>query len=334
MATTQRRAFRAPVILMSALMSALVCAATACSPVIPIDSRPVYRRRPRFAVGVRTETFVDSTRPTPPNGPFPGSPNRALETVIMYPARGTPDPLVELPNAPPLRHRFPLIVYAHGLSGGFVSSFLHEWASAGFVVAAPSFPLTRHDAPGGPNAADYVNEPGDVSFVISQMLDLPTELSDLQPVIRRHAVGVVGASLGAGVALGVAYNSCCHDQRVKATIAISGGCEVCPRGGLLPYGSGEYFTGKSPVPLMLVHGTADPFAPYRQSLELFADAPTRTFLVSLLGAPHIAFPEPWFSIAVASTIDFFDRYLKHHRAALRRLTFDANVRGVANLAQK
>ena len=43
-----------------------------------------------FAVGVRTEPFVDSTRPTPANGSFPGSPSRSLPTLVLYPARGAP----------------------------------------------------------------------------------------------------------------------------------------------------------------------------------------------------------------------------------------------------
>jgi len=41
-----------------------------------------------FAVGVRTEAFVDRARPTPANGAYPGSPSRALPTIVLYPARG------------------------------------------------------------------------------------------------------------------------------------------------------------------------------------------------------------------------------------------------------
>ena len=38
------------------------------------------------------------------------------------------------------------------------------------MVAAPVFPLESADAPGGPDESDLVNEPGDISFVISQLL--------------------------------------------------------------------------------------------------------------------------------------------------------------------
>ena len=47
---------------------------------------------------------------------------------------------------------------------------LDAWARAGYVVAAPSFPLTQKHVPGGRRERDLVNQPGDMSFVISRML--------------------------------------------------------------------------------------------------------------------------------------------------------------------
>jgi len=49
---------------------------------------------------------------------------------------------------------------------------LRAIASAGYVVAAPIFPLTNTHALGGPNEADLVNQPRDVSFVITKLLAL------------------------------------------------------------------------------------------------------------------------------------------------------------------
>ena len=40
------------------------------------------------AVGLLTETFVDTTRPTPASGPNPRRSSRTLITTILYPAEG------------------------------------------------------------------------------------------------------------------------------------------------------------------------------------------------------------------------------------------------------
>ena len=47
---------------------------------------------------------------------------------------------------------------------------LTAWAAAGYVVAAPLFPLSSSETPGGPDGGDIGSQPGDMSFVIGQML--------------------------------------------------------------------------------------------------------------------------------------------------------------------
>jgi hypothetical protein len=46
---------------------------------------------------------------------------------------------------------------------------LSRWAGAGYVVAAPDFPLSNGRAPGGPSFTDFVAQPGDMSFVITPL---------------------------------------------------------------------------------------------------------------------------------------------------------------------
>ena len=284
-----------------------------------------------FAVGKRTVTFTDTSRKTPANGSLPEKPTRTLETLVMYPAQGTPDPDHQVEGATPAPGRFPVVVYVHGFSAHAEGPYLHYWAAAGFVAVAPSFPLTNTDAPGGPNIADAVNEPGDVSFVISALLHLPSRQADVQRIIDPGAIAVMGTSLGAGVAHELAYNSRSRDRRVKAAVEVAGGCSACAANGLDP--SGKYFAGPS-VPLMLIHGTADPVAPYQGSLQEFARAPAPKYLVTLTGAKHVQFDPPWEAIAARSTIDFFARYLAHDDEGLRRLTTDANVPNLATLQQE
>jgi pimeloyl-ACP methyl ester carboxylesterase len=95
-----------------------------------------------------------------------------------------------------------------------------------------------------------------------------------------------------------------------------------------PYG--HSFTGPS-LPLMLIHGTADPFAPSQSSVDEFKRAPGPKYLVTLVGAKHIAFDEPWETVAVRAMIDFFDHSLKHEERALHQLRKDATVPRVARL---
>jgi dienelactone hydrolase len=241
----------------------------------------------------------------------------------MYPAQGTPggEPTAD---ATPAAGRFPLVVYAHGLAGHPDSPFVSALAAAGYVVAAPSFPLTRFDAPGGPSGADVVNEPGDVRFVIDSL----TADVALRALIDVSHIGVMGASLGATVSLALADDPTYADARVDAVAVVAGGCVGCPAGARAP--GDTYFMGP-PVPLLIVHGTEDPFAPYEQSVTLFHDAPAPKFFATLIGAKHIAFDEPWESVAVHALTDFFDRFLKDDTQALEQLSSHVNVTSTASL---
>jgi predicted dienelactone hydrolase len=83
-----------------------------------------------LAVRHVTMTFVDHTRKTVDPGGTRSAPTRTLVTQVYVP-RG--------------RGRFPLVVMAHGNAGdpGKLSELLTAWAQAGYVVAAPTFPLTN-----------------------------------------------------------------------------------------------------------------------------------------------------------------------------------------------
>lgn len=262
-----------------------------------------------------TATFVDTSRPTSPNGTFPGSSSRALPTLIIYPEQNAHDP-----------HRYPLIVFSHGFgaSGPAYAPVLRKWAAHGYVIAAPSFPLTSGGAPGGANPADYVNQPGDVSFVITQMLALDGNPgSPLFGNIDTQDVGVAGHSLGAITTLGVAYNSCCQDPRIDAAVPISG--------TRLPFPGGSFFTGPA-VPLLLVHGTDDHTVAYGSSASSFAAADPPKFFLSLIGAPHTPFFGAWAPVIDQTVIAFFDAYLGHGN--VKHIASAGSVDGVSTFQQE
>src|SRR5271165_1938563 len=116
-------------------------------------------------VATTTMTFVDTSRSTPPWDGMPARPSRTMVTTIWYPAR---------PGSATTSHQgpYPLIAFAHGLGGSpqEYSKLLTAWAAAGYVVAAPLFPLSSSETPGGADAGDIGNQPGDMSFVMGQVL--------------------------------------------------------------------------------------------------------------------------------------------------------------------
>jgi fermentation-respiration switch protein FrsA (DUF1100 family) len=285
---------------------------TAVASALPLeDAAPSVGQA--YRVASLSETFIDASRPTPPNGTYPGSSRRVLPTLVLYPKPRKGE-----------HGRFPLIVFSHGFtaSGPAYRSVLKPWVARGYVVAAPTFPLSSGGAPGGPTILDYPHQPGDVSFVITQMLRLDhTVGSPLDDLIDPGSIGVAGHSLGAITTLGVADNSCCRDHRIDAAVSIAG-IE-------LPFAGGTFFNDHT-SPLLLIHGTADHTVPYGASLALFADDPSSTFFLTLDGAPHTAFFDPWGPVITATVLAFFDKYLKHN-SSVHQILVAGTVPGVASI---
>ncbi len=210
---------------------------------------------------------------------------------------------------------FPVIVFAHGLDslGLAYDPLLQQWAERGFVVVAPTFPLSNIAAPGGDTAKDLVNQPGDMSFVLSQVLALSKQSGNpLSGMIDPRRIAAVGHSLGAMTVLAWTQNTCCMDPRVDAAVIIDG-TEA-------PFGKGRFFAGHRTTPILVLHGTADRTIPYVQGKKIYEDAKTPKFLISLIGAPHVSFlqlgppdqkPPRWEGVDVNSVIDFLDGELDH-----------------------
>ena len=151
------------------------------------------------AVGMRVLTFVDRSRDV---HFLTGSVQpRTLVTEVRYPALGRAG-ANDVRDAAPLRASgpYPLVVFGHGfaVTPDAYAGLLDAWARAGYVVAAPVFQLGSPYAPGGPNEADLVNWPRDMSFVISRMLDAgATSSGPLAGLIERDRIAVSGHSDGA-----------------------------------------------------------------------------------------------------------------------------------------
>jgi dienelactone hydrolase len=262
-----------------------------------------------YEVAQLTETFVDTSRPTESASGQGNAPTRTLVTEIRYPQGDGP---------------FPLIVLAHGQTGhpSKFNQLMTAWASAGFVVAAPVFPLTSNQTT-FETVGDYVNQPADVSFVIDRMLASSKDKNGpLAGRVDGEHIGVAGLSLGGSTVYGVAFDKCCRDERVDAALVMAG--------YLLPFDGANEFPS---VPLLIIHGNGD-----SRGRDPYGMASPPKYLMTIERPTHSPpfedTPDPADQLVVTVTVDFWNAYLYEHRAAIDALSTDAVVPGAATLEQQ
>jgi len=262
--------------------------------------------------------LVDPTRPTPEGAATPAAPERTLVTTIY------------LPDAPGPR---PLIVCSHGLSGhpDKFSKLLSTWAEAGYVIAAPAFPTTNSEVPGSEQNFTVAREqPGDVSFVLDEVLRLnDDEASRLAGKIDPERIGVAGLSLGGATTYSVAFNECCRDDRPDAAMVLAG--------ALLPL-AGDAWALDGHIPLLIVHGDADPALNYSMATDAYGRAEAPVWFVTLFGGAHAQPFEDWDSdhdeMVEQLTTDWWDATIGGDPTAIERFEQDAVVDGLSSLESK
>jgi predicted dienelactone hydrolase len=234
------------------------------------------------AVGVRTLTLVDTSRVTPAHAGIAPLPSRTLMTQVWYPADGPAGqpPVADAPLA--VGGPFPLVVNSHGFSELNIGcTYIAEaLARRGFIVAAPNFPLTNLTAPGGPWLPDVTNQPGDVRFVLDQLVALSnTAGSWLAGGVDERRIGAQGLSLGGLTTLLATYNPRLRDRRIRAAFTMAP--YSCPLTRKLL---------RSSRPLVLVNGDHDLITPLEQNAgRTFVRGRMPRRLITLAGATHTAF---------------------------------------------
>jgi predicted dienelactone hydrolase len=267
-----------------------------------------------YAVGVRTETFVDTARPTPATSAGPATPGRTLPTTIWYPASGD-DRGGDVVDAAPAvgAGPFPLVVWGHGFNvrARDYRSLLHRWAQAGYVIAAPDFPASTggRTGPGaGPATTDDEgSEPGDLSFTASSVLRLSAAPEGLLTrLVDPRRMVAAGHSQGAADALAMTVAQCCRDHRVSAAVIVAG-AERPDRFGAYQYAANH-------TPVLLEQGGRDRYLSVDDASRLYARLSSPKFLLVLRGADHNtpqgdAEDEPTRLLAQV-IVDFCDHYVK------------------------
>jgi pimeloyl-ACP methyl ester carboxylesterase len=249
------------------------------SPVPAAASTPVPLVTPLPVASV-VLPLVDDSRPTVSGGETLSS-TRALTTWVWYPLD---------PGGGP----WPLVVFAHGYEVGPApyAALCEAWAAAGYIVAAPEFPLTDEDVAGDwLDEYDIENQPDDVRFVIGSLVAPDSPL----PVrVDPDRLAVAGHSDGGVTALGVAVEPL---DGLRAVIALS----AAP-----VYGSVDN------PPILVVQGDEDDISGYESGAEVYGEAVSPRYMLTLLGGGHL--PPFLDGSEYLDTVDkvavaFLDRYV-------------------------
>ncbi|WP_039857784.1 chlorophyllase/cutinase-like alpha/beta fold protein, partial [Novosphingobium pentaromativorans] len=149
-----------------------------------------------YGVGMRSVTWIDTSRGIKKSMGFEGSDTRRIDVTIWYPTsakRGAPENDAPAAGDGP----WPLVIYAHGTMGYPSNNMntVNELVSNGYVVVAPTFPLSSRAAFTHIKFADVSDlrqQVGDVSFLIDKTLADPM----LSKIVNPQEIGFIGHSLG------------------------------------------------------------------------------------------------------------------------------------------
>jgi pimeloyl-ACP methyl ester carboxylesterase len=199
----------------------------------------------------------------------------------FIPATPVPHGEQSLARFAPGPHR---VVYSHGFmsfhrEGQYLVRFL---ASRGYTVVAVDYPLTNYFAPGKPLVTDVVNQPGDVSFLITTLLRRSEDPTDaLHGTLDPKRIAVAGVSLGGLTSTLAAFHAKVRDARIAAAVSIAG-----PTSGVTE----RFFAGQS-VPFLMIAGDADAIVPYESNAAPIPRLDPGSILVTLKDASHAGFAQ-------------------------------------------
>lgn len=297
--------------------TALACSDSGSGPSAPIAPEDVLSAE---------RVLVDASRATPAKPGFEGAPERIVATRLWW-----------APEAPRGRvcgrDGCALVVLAHGFGGSTMrfDAYARHLAARGYVVAAPAFPLTNEAAPGGhlTGLADLVAQPGDVSFVIDELLAASADPGDpLSGRVDGERIAVMGHSLGGATVVALTRLACCTDPRVDAVIGVAPATFIVE--GMF---GGE--TSPTGPPMLSVAGERDPVV-QPAGVRAFHDllAPPRAYL-EVATANHVDLienygpPSPNLVPTEDASVAFLAEFLTGEEGALapvlERLAADGHV---------
>jgi predicted dienelactone hydrolase len=210
----------------------------------------------------RVENYIDTSRPTAATAASPKTNQRQLPTLILTPVAPASKPDT----------KYPLMVFGHGLGGDPASyeSLLRAIAQQGYVVAAPTFPLSNKQTPGGPGLTDQPNQAKDMSFVITQLLT--------DKAVNPDWLFAGGHSLGGITTVDLFARPDTVDKRIDGAIVIAGTVNV--------FSFNKMFVGTPATPVLFLHGNADKVVPHQLGRSTFLQAKSPKWFVTVVDGDH------------------------------------------------
>jgi dienelactone hydrolase len=244
----------------------------------PTDEQPAHTEQKAEVTQdkLQRHEFVlfDRERVTPEAGKEPELAERRLRLLVWVG-----------PMTSEWAGKYPLLVMAHGLGGlpDKFEAFAQALANAGVVVAALQFPLTNQNAPAGSTAGmhDLLNQPGDVSFVITWLLQ---SVSDAESALYKrfdaNKLAVLGHSYGGATVLGLTRYDCCLDKRVWISILVAAATQL----------NAIAFRQAAPnsdgPPTLIIHGRDDHIINYASSEKLYPLLSSPCFFLGIPDTGH------------------------------------------------
>ena len=153
-------------------------------------------------------------------------------------------------------------------------------ASHGYIVAAATYPLTHYGAPGGAKPEDVINQSGDISFILDNLLaKTAKQENDYSKRIDPQRIAAVGMSLGGMTSEMVAYHPLTGDPRISAAVSIAGPAYMFSR---------EFFSHRN-IPFMMIASPQDALINYQENAANILDKIDGATLVSIDRGSHIGF---------------------------------------------
>lgn len=249
-------------------------------------------------VGTVQERFVDTAHYTAAYGGYGGAPWRVLDTTIWYPADG---------GGP-----YPLVVFAHGygVTPSYYNQLISRIAAAGYVVAAPTYPLLSGQPAGPTDTVGWGDLFPDTWFVTNEVLALSASGDpSIGGLIDPNRIAVAGHSDGAVLAFGDGFVPFQLDARVRAVVSFS--ADQGLYGGYQPNGR----------PVLYVLSDQDPYNPWGDAIawarNVLQEPKTVVTLVNASHeGPYVNVGDPHFDLVARLTIGFLDATTKSHPEAL------------------